>query len=209
MRILAYGEDALTLWALQNRMGQLLRALGEDCCPRDCTVIYRPSFGRRGSKDGPQLGEFDFVLLSPKRLHLGESKWSRSSLQSDAKGAVMLDDRQLRRHEMLHFYIREWFRFRPCDWSCFLALTGPTHHCRGLDYKLAQPTHLLARNIEGFLRLLAKHYECEPDVHDVLLYLITEDAAAIPTGVANAPEFGFMKMDCADAMAGSHVQLVP
>ena len=80
MLLLGYGEDSLTLWALQSHLPGLLCALGEGDCAGDCTAIYRPSFGRRGGANSSQIGEFDFALLAPGRLYLGESKWSHSLL---------------------------------------------------------------------------------------------------------------------------------
>ena len=39
MLLLGYGEDSLTLWALQSHLPGLLCALGEGDCAGDCTAI--------------------------------------------------------------------------------------------------------------------------------------------------------------------------
>src|SRR5512143_1712426 len=86
-RIFGYGEDALTYWAVTSRLGEMLQALGDKSLPADATVIYRPSFGRRGSI-GPtatneqysaEFGEFDAILGTRQAVYLVESKWDSSS----------------------------------------------------------------------------------------------------------------------------------
>ena len=56
MEIIGYGEDALTLWALRNRLDTILDTLGDFSDLSKCRVFFRPSFGRSGGKDGPQMG---------------------------------------------------------------------------------------------------------------------------------------------------------
>lgn len=51
MEIFAYGEDALTLWSLKNKLDVILKKL-EDFTPvSQCKIFYRPSFGRRGGEN--------------------------------------------------------------------------------------------------------------------------------------------------------------
>ena len=69
MNILGYGEDALTLWALQNILPFILEMLHDSSVPSQCDVFFRPSFGRRGGKRSSQFGEFDFIILSEDRLY--------------------------------------------------------------------------------------------------------------------------------------------
>ena len=79
MEIIGYGEDALTLWAMKKRLDFILDKLNDPTDPDNCKVFFRPSFGRRGGPKSSEFGEFDFILLSIKRVYLGESKWERSS----------------------------------------------------------------------------------------------------------------------------------
>ena len=74
MQILGYGEDALTLWAMKNKLDVILEALNDSSDPSTCQVFFRPSFGRSGGDKSPQFGEFDFIILSQNGLYLGESK---------------------------------------------------------------------------------------------------------------------------------------
>jgi hypothetical protein len=56
-----YGEDALTLWALTNKLPTILEKLRDNSAPSECEVLFRPSFGRRGGEINAQFGEFDFI----------------------------------------------------------------------------------------------------------------------------------------------------
>lgn len=85
MEILTYGEDGLTLWALQNKLEDILTELAKPimkgetiikpgetpATPEECKVFYRPSFGR--GEHG--VGEFDFIIATPKIIYLGETKF--------------------------------------------------------------------------------------------------------------------------------------
>ena len=68
MKLLGYGEDALTYWALTQRLTDILQPFGDS--PNKTEVIFfRPSFGRRSSSNpdapnerGAQFGEFDAII---------------------------------------------------------------------------------------------------------------------------------------------------
>lgn len=108
-RILVYGEDGLTLKYTKDRLGDILHKLGDNSNPADCTVFYRPSFGRR------DYGEFDAIIISQKKAYLVETKWDGSGNLSEG-----LEEHQIRRHRILKWFgdnwkgeIREaWDRFR-------------------------------------------------------------------------------------------------
>jgi len=109
IRLLGYGEDALTLWAVTERLDLILEELGDDSDPADCTVFYRPSFGRRGL-----YGEFDAIIVTPMKAYLVESKWS--GLLRPTKSSIKLRDEQITRHEILAWYHRNW---KGEDWDEF------------------------------------------------------------------------------------------
>ena len=51
MKVYAYGEDALTLWAIKSKLPEILKQLngGKDEAEevvKDCKIFFRPSFGR-------------------------------------------------------------------------------------------------------------------------------------------------------------------
>lgn len=107
---LGYGEDALTLWAITERLELILDELGDDSDPAECTVFYRPSFGRRGL-----YGEFDAIIVTPMIAYLVESKWW--GLLRPTKSTVKLKDNQILRHEILAWYHRNW---KGEDWDEFV-----------------------------------------------------------------------------------------
>ena len=74
-KILGYGEDALTLWALKHHVPKILEEFQDKTPILDCLVFYRPSFGRHGQANSSVFGEFDAILASRKNIYLIESKW--------------------------------------------------------------------------------------------------------------------------------------
>jgi hypothetical protein len=54
LRAFIYGEDGLTLKYTKERLGDILQKLGDDSNPDDCTVFYRPSFGRASTGSSTQ-----------------------------------------------------------------------------------------------------------------------------------------------------------
>ena len=71
--------------------------LGDNSNPADCTVFYRPSFGR------DQYGEFDAIIVTHERAYLVESKWDGSGGTS-----ITLEEHQIRRHKILEWYHDNW-----------------------------------------------------------------------------------------------------
>ncbi len=67
MPIRGYGEDGLTLLALQQGLNTILQELRDDSAANECTAFYRPSFGRGGDAS---FGEFDVILVSASDIYL-------------------------------------------------------------------------------------------------------------------------------------------
>ena len=126
MEILAYGEDALTLWALKSNLGYILQELDDSSNHLQCLAFFRPSFGRRGGKNSSQFAEFDFILLTANYIYLGESKWNNSS-EKVVGGKLELRDEQLLRHKLFEFYIREWAfgTYKGTEWQKFVNEAKP------------------------------------------------------------------------------------
>src|SRR5687768_16427851 len=89
MEILGYGEDALTLWCLTKRLGEVLTRLNDDVSETRA-VFYRPSFGKKGKHSdaapqlyGPQFGEFDGIVATERGVYLIEAKWTHSGELDD------------------------------------------------------------------------------------------------------------------------------
>jgi len=93
-----YGEDGLTLKYTKEKLGEILVKLGDQSNPKDCTVFYRPSFGRTGL-----YGEFDAIIITPQKAYLIESKWDGSGDLSTG-----LKPHQIRRHKIFEWYKNNW-----------------------------------------------------------------------------------------------------
>ncbi len=184
-RIISYGEDALTYWAITSQLGEILRTLDDKSLPADAIVIYRPSFGRRGSI-GPnakkeqlsaEFGECDAILGTQQAVYLVESKWDSSSEIHD--DWITLKDVQIRRHKIMRWYLETWRASGPKDWMTFVAQQGAAFQTQFPGNKMAPVNSRLAHNLEFILRRLS---ECGTRVQDVLLF-IGQASSSKPIGV--------------------------
>jgi hypothetical protein len=48
LKIIGYGEDALTLWVLRQRTSKILEEFPDKTPISECIAFHRPSFGRHG-----------------------------------------------------------------------------------------------------------------------------------------------------------------
>lgn len=170
MEILAYGEDALTLWALKHKLPHMLELLHDSSTIADCQVFFRPSFGRSGGPTSSQFGEFDFIVLAKDCIYLGESKWDRSS-EKMQDGLLTLRSEQLLRHEIFQFYVEEWAFGQYQTWQAFEVAARPKLQLRGINKPIAPAGSLLAANLQTVLRVIRSHYSRAPQVKNLLLYL--------------------------------------
>lgn len=204
MHIYGYGEDALTLWAMQNRLGAMLNALGDESEPAQCQVFFRPSFGRKGGACSPQFGEFDFIILAEGHLYLGESKWDKSTEQL-GDGTLALRPEQTLRHRVFRFYVKEWAWGDHASWPEFREASQITLH------KLAQKPipakdSLLAQNLRAVLGIVRRHYVSLPIVQDVLLYLYDSRVTKeLPREVSNG--FELVPLDYSEASVDGFVTI--
>lgn len=185
MQMLGYGEDALTLWALKQKMPDILQSLDGSTVPEDCLVFYRPSFGRRGGEERAEFGEFDFILVTKKGgLYLGESKWDNSSERKEQ--SIFLRDEQLRRHELFKWYAAKWFECKPRDWEQFLLhAQNDFINDFGGSKKLAPIDSILAETLRSVLCIIQAHIE-NPDlfkIKNVLLYLYNGNKTQPPNKI--------------------------
>ena len=126
MDILAYGEDALTLWAITHKLSAILQMLNDPSAQAKCQALFRPSFGRSGGESSSQFGEFDFILLAEQRLYLVESKWQRSS-EKIHDGVLALRNEQLLRHILFKVYVEEWAFGQYANWREFKRAFSPNY----------------------------------------------------------------------------------
>jgi hypothetical protein len=189
MTFLAYGEDALTLYTLLERRSDLLRELDDDTDPEAATVIFRPSFGRRGAggegvtaraTPSAQFGEFDAILGTARATYLVESKWERSGEAHSESLALRYE--QVRRHEVMRWYIQEWRRLQPSDWPEFATSRAEAFLAAFPGMRLAPARSALAQNLEFLLRRLQP---AGATVRDVLLFVCGPEFSS-PTSVTPA-----------------------
>jgi len=164
--LFGYGEDALTLWAVTEKIDLILKKLN-DPEPEFCTVFYRPSFGR------DQYGEFDAIIFTAPKAYLVESKWDGSGGTS-----IKLEEHQIRRHEILKWYHKNWKGEVGEDWDEFAEKNNPDFRdeftyfvekngkmVKMFKYIPSSDT-ILSKNLQTVLDLII-----DKDLEDVLLYL--------------------------------------
>jgi hypothetical protein len=164
---MGYGEDALTLWALTSQLAAFLSDLGDRSAPGDADVFFRPSLGRGGS---PEFGEFDAIVATSQAVYLVETKRDGSSEFKD--GVVTLAPRQHRRHQILRWYLEEWRRWSPGDWSTFVGHSSADMSRSFPEAKTPKVGTILARNLEFLLRSLAPQ---GTRIEDVLLFVAQKE----------------------------------
>lgn len=169
MRILGYGEDSLTLWALRERLPEILMALGDGSSPSDCEALYRPSFGRSGGPASAQFGEFDFILLAENAIYLGESKWDDCGTATVPKRIDLAPEQRLR-HAVFRAYVNAYAFGPHTDWDSFRH-TVSARCARFVPKPLAPTGSLLQRNLQAVLLRIRGRYPDGCLVRDVLLYL--------------------------------------
>lgn len=200
MRVLGYGEDSLTLWALTQRLQEILTALRDRSCAADCEALYRPSFGRAGGPNSSQFGEFDFILLTGEGIYLGESKWDNCGA-TRIPSKITLHGEQRLRHEVFRYYVDNFAFGRgasgcPIGWAEFSAsaLRPEAVH----PPKPLPPAHsLLRRHLESVLLDIRERYPEGCPVRNVLLNLARVETIEPPL----APEgFSLVPLAYGDAL---------
>ncbi len=170
MRLLGYGEDALSFWALTVRMSEFLRNLNDPSESAKVVLFFRPSFGRVGSTpvepggtaDSSQFGEFDAVIGTPLGIYLIEAKWSKSP-EVD-RGTIILRSEQIRRHQLFREYLTAWRHHKAVDWNMFCAAQGGFLKVGDIRYPTAPVGSQLACNL---VRVLGELNVCGESVLDV------------------------------------------
>jgi len=172
-KVISYGEDALTYWALTKQIDAVLNKLGDTTHPDDCLLIYRPSFGRRGGDTRSEFGEFDAILATPMSVYLIESKWDKSS--EIQNGKLGLRNEQKERHNIFTWYLKNWDSNIYSDWADFVKAKSSEFNSN-LNKKIAPAGSLLAKNLEYIVSRLQSYGKT---VSNVVLYL-TKDKASTP-----------------------------
>jgi hypothetical protein len=201
-KILGYGEDALTLWALKHHISKILEEFQDKTTLSDCLIFYRPSFGRHSKANSSVFGEFDAILASRKNIYLIESKWD--NLTEFDKDELILSDVQTLRHKVFSWYLTHWSKKYSNDWESFIN----EHHdnFEFNDKTIAPKDSLLARNLEAVLSKLQEHCQnfSSDNIKNVLLFF--HDAKNIPPTKTNKG-FTPIPIDYSKEINGSFVTL--
>ncbi len=206
-RLLCYGEDCLTLWAMREKLEMILRTFEDDTAVTDCLVFYRPSFGRSGGKDSSEFGEFDAIIASRKNIYLAESKWD--NLNKQRKDKLFLRKEQLLRHEVLTWYLDNWNKRYLGQWHAFV-----NDHINALrEFGKRLPTNqkrktLLVTNLEFALSRLLNYcrgFSSRNNIKNILLFFYDSRVSTPPTEV-NA-DFALINIDYSKKIEGNFIEL--
>lgn len=170
-RVIGYGEDALTYWALAEKLERILQELEDKSNPSDCLVIYRPSFGRRGGSSRAEFGEFDAILATPHSIYLIESKWDGSSKIKD--DIIKLQKVQVDRHRIFIWYFKHWSKEDFQSWSSFVKRYKSEFSNEFNGKKIAPLGSKLSRNLEYVINQL---HICSKQISNVLLFFRNKES---------------------------------
>jgi hypothetical protein len=205
MNVLGYGEDALTLWALTQRTEWIVSELDDPNPPSSCTLLFRPSFGRRGGPTSSQFGEFDFILASPTCLYLGESKWDLSP--EIAERTIVLRQEQTERHTVFAEYYRLWVSAPAWEWRDFLTASGARFAATGIGKPAPPVDSLLSRNLHNTLEVVSSATGRAAQVRNVLLVVDTRGTVDPATKTA-PPDFTLIVMNVSGEMEGCFIPIM-
>lgn len=205
MKLIAYGEDALTLWALTSKLSVILTAANDTTSVEECVVFYRPSFGRRGGSNRSEFGEFDFILLTNQTIYLGESKWNRSSEKKNG-GKILLRAEQRLRHKLFAFYIHEWAFGRFADWNDFSSTTFQVLGENEITKPVPSSDSLLAQNIQTVMREIKEHFSSQPKIINLLLYFYDSGQSGALEDL-QCEDFRVQSINYQSVKFGQHIQI--
>ena len=172
MKLIGYGEDFLTLWALTKETKTILTKLKDETPIDSCMIIYRPSFGRAGGSmenQRAEFGEFDAILITDQKAYLIESKWDGGGKR---KRIVKLEKNQVKRHKIFTWYHSNWKK--GIDWNELLEEKTPEFQSLFPKNKIAPNGSILKENLNEVLSLI----NGKP-LQNVLMYFHTSDQQEI------------------------------
>mgnify|MGYP001084235588 CR=1 FL=1 len=203
-KMLGYGEDAFTLWALKKHISKILEEFQDKTVPSKCLIFYRPSFGRRSRKDSSVFGEFDAIVVSLKSIYLIESKWD--NLSEFNKDELFLGREQTLRHQILSWYLTHWNNEYSGHWERFVEKHQDDFKFSGKT--MPQKDSLLATNLEF---VLTKSVErCKMIAHGsvknvMLFFYSTKRKSKPPLKISEA--FKMIPIDYGNEVEGNFVAL--
>jgi len=172
MKLIGYGEDFLTLYALTKETKTILSKLNDETPPDSCQIIYRPSFGRAGGSmenQRAEFGEFDTILVTDQKAYLIESKWDGNGKR---KTRVKLAKNQVKRHKIFSWYHSNWKK--GIDWDNFIKEKTSEFQTLFPENKIAPNGSILKQSILEVLSLI----DGKP-LQNVLMYFYAENQQGI------------------------------
>jgi hypothetical protein len=203
MSLLGYGEDALTLWLVSERLQFLLEQLGEEMVGPAPKVLYKPSFGRAGGQDSAQFGEFDFLIIGNDALYLGESKWD--NLRDGPALFAELAPEQLLRHRIFRAYVTAWYQCSGAVWADFCPTCLQVFEAMDIVKPVAPDGSLLAQNLMTVLAFINQRFEEIPQIEDVFVYFYRAGLSYPPEFAPNG--FGLVTADYSEATDDNFIEL--
>jgi len=205
-KILGYGEDALTLWALKHCTSDILESFQDQTAPSDCLIFYRPSFGRHSKEGSAVFGEFDAILVSSQNIYLIESKWDNLLTYDDNE--LALRPEQVTRHSIFSWYITRWDRKYSSNWKSFVKDHQYEFQKKIRTKNIAPTGSLLATNLEFILNKLLEHcktFSPVDNIKNVLLFFYNKEKSTPPSKI-NRP-FKLVSIDYSQEITGNFVTL--
>ncbi len=178
MPTIGYGEDGLTYWALHQQRPHVLQALADNTPAENCTVFFRPSFGRSGGNASPQFGEFDSILATSNFIYLIESKWDNCQ---PTRSRIVVEEVQRTRHRIFAWLYNSWCDGQgPTSWMAYQQRYAASFADMFPIRPMAPNNSLLARNL---FHILAQLAQPRRPIVNVLLYFHRQDTEAIPAAI--------------------------
>jgi hypothetical protein len=202
-KILGYGEDALTLWALKYHLSKILDEFQDETTFSDCLIFYRPSFGRHSKANSSVFGEFDAIVASKSHTYLIESKWD--NLTKFNKEELMLRKEQTTRHRVFQWYLTHWSKKYSDNWQSFINEHQTDFK---IDNKTIAPKNsLLSRNLEYILNKIHQHCESisENNIRNVLLFFYDAEKSKFPVKTNNL--FKLIPIDYSREIKGNFIAI--
>lgn len=184
VKIVGYGEDSLTLWALKQRLSTILKEYKDKTAPSDCLIFYRPSFGRHSRNSKAVFGEFDAIIVSFENIYLIESKWD--NLSKFNKDELILREEQELRHKVFSWYLTHWNKKYSNDWERFVKEQQSDFQQRFKGKTIAPTDRLLAKNLELILTKIREHckrFSPKNNIKNVLLFFYNDAKSKPPTKI--------------------------
>jgi len=202
-KIVGYGEDSFTLWALKRHTSNVLREFQDETPSSDCLIFYRPSFGRHSKESSSVFGEFDAIIASSENIYLIESKWD--NLAESDKDEIILNKEQKLRHQIFSWYLMHWNNKYQNNWESFIKERQNDFRFKG---KTIAPTgSLLAMNLEFILDKSLRRCKGVSSEHikNVLLFFYNVEKTVPPTKISR--DFRLMSIDYSKDILGNFVTL--